>query len=142
MKSMISKGLLLVGCILCASNSYAAEWKHLGADQNNTHYFYKPKTYIVQKGLVKAWTKKEFNVNLSAMQRKNVEADDYTGKKSIVVYQEFNCSEKKVRSIIGKIYERREESDISKTDWVKVQPASDDDNLLKALCTSPPAATP
>jgi hypothetical protein len=138
MKGKIKRAVLLsVLSVSLVPNAFAVGvgWKHLGSDKNNTHYFYKPKTYHVKDNIVRSWTKKEYNVDINAMMQKKIEPDDYTGTKSVVVFEEFNCGEKKKRTIIGKVYEGKDDSDVSRTDWAVVQPGSVDEGLLTALCT-------
>ncbi len=136
MNGMMKKTVLLVTMTLVfVSNAFAVDWKHLGSDGKSTHYFYKPKTYAMSKGkIASSWTKKEYNVDVSALTQKNVPPDDYTGSKSTVVFEEFNCIEKKKRTIIGKVYEGRDQSDVARTDWTAIQPGSIDEGLLTALC--------
>ncbi len=135
MKGRIRRAALLSTlAVMLAPPAFAAGWKHLGSDSQNTHYFYKPKTYSMKNNIASSWTKKEYNVDVSAMVRKKTQPDDYTGTKSVVAYEEFNYTEKKKRTVIGKIYEGRDDHDVRRTDWSAIQPGSIDAGLLAALC--------
>ncbi len=135
MKGRIRRAVLLSTlAVMLASPAFAAGWKHLGSDKQNTHYFYKPKTYSMKKNIAGSWTKKEYNVDVSVMAQKKIQPDDYAGTKSVVAYEEFNCTEKKKRTIIGKVYEGSEDHDVSRTGWGAVESGSIDAGLLAELC--------
>lgn len=128
--------LLLPLAGLSATAAFASDpgWLHLGSDGKTTHYFYKPKTFRMKNNVASCWTKKEYNVDVKALTQNNVSPDDYRGSKSTVVFEEFNCVEKKKRTIIGKEYEGRDDRDVARTDWAAVQRGSIDEGLLTALC--------
>lgn len=137
MKRWLKRIMLLVPLSVLSATTASASasgWLHLGSDGKTTHYFYKPKTYRMKNNVASCWTKKEYNVDVKALTQKNVSPDDYTGSKSTVVFEEFNCVEKKKRTIIGKEYEGRDDRDVARTDWAAVQPGSIDEGLLTVLC--------
>ena len=135
MEGMIKRALLLLTLsVTLVPNAFAMQWKHLGSDENKTHYFFKPKTYSLKNKVASAWTKKEYNVDVNLMTLRKIQADEYKGNKSVVAYEEFNCTEKKKRTVVGKTYEKNDDTDIGKTNWTPVQPGSIDEGLLTALC--------
>jgi hypothetical protein len=136
MKGIAKKTVLLASVTLViVSNAFAADWRHLGSDGKGNHYFYKPKTYsMFNAKIASSWTKIEFNVDEAQLKLKKVAPDDYKGATSTVVFEQFNCAEKKKMVVIGKHYEGRDDNDVPKTGWIAVQPGSIDEGLLTALC--------
>lgn len=127
--------LLLALAMVSASPAYAGKWKHLGSDGKSTHYFYNPKTYSLAKNTVaSAWTKKEYNVDAGTMTQNKMFPDDYKGSRSVEAFEEFNCTEKKKRTLVGRYYEAKTDGDIDKTDWTAIAPGSIDEGLFSALC--------
>lgn len=135
MNGMTKTVLLATIMLMFVSNAFAVDWKHLGSDGKGNHYFYKPKTYSMSnKKIVSSWTKIEYNVDDAGLMQKKVAPDDYTGTASTVVFEQFNCVDKKKMTIVGKHYEGRDDNDVPKTGWTAVQPGSIDEGLLTALC--------
>lgn len=126
--------LLLTLSVLLAANAFAAQWKHLGEDGKSTHYFYNPKTYALKNKVASSWTKKEYNVDVKAMIQNKTALDEYRGSKSVVAYEEFNCAERKKRTLVGRFYEGKIDGDVERTNWTAIEPASIDEGLLTALC--------
>lgn len=131
---MLRTVLLLALVLVSASNAFAAKWKHLGSDGKSTHYFYNPKASSIKNKVASAWTKKEYDVDISLMKQKNLQPDEYQGNRSVVAFEEFNCTEKKKRTIVGRYYEAKTDGDIDKTDWIAIAPDSIDEGLFNALC--------
>lgn len=136
MKGRTRKTLLLLSLSFAlVPGAFASEWQHLGTDAKSTHYFYKPKTFAVSKDkIASAWTKKEYNVDLDVMDRNKLSPDEYKGSRSVSAFEEYSCTEKKKRTIIGKAYEGSQESDLVRTDWTGIEPGSIEEGLLSALC--------
>lgn len=135
MKGSMKRTLVLLSLsVLSAPPAFAAQWKHLGSDGKSTHYFYNPKTFSVKSNVASAWTKKELNVDPAVMAKNNLLPNEYKGSKSIVAFEEFNCTDRKKRTMVGKIYEAKTEGDVERTDWTVIEPGSVDEGLLNALC--------
>jgi len=136
MNGMMWKTVLLVTMMLMfVSNVFAMDWIHLGSDGKGNHYFYKPKTYAVSKDkIASSWTKVEYNVDVAGLMQKKVTPDEYTGSSSTVVYEKYNCIDRKKMTVVGKHYEGRDDNDVARTGWTAILPGSIDEGLLTALC--------
>jgi hypothetical protein len=135
MKGMTKNTVLLATMTLMfVSNAFAVDWIHLGSDRKGNHYFYKPKTYAMSnKKIASSWTKIEFNVDVAGLMQQKVTPDEYTGSTSTVVYEQYNCIDRKKMIVVGKHYEGRDDNDV-KTGWTAIQPGSIEESLLTALC--------
>ena len=135
MKGRTRTLLLLSLSFALVPGAFAAEWKHLGTDGKSTHYFYKPKTFTISKDrIASAWTKREYKVDLDVMARNKLSPAEYKGSRSVIAFEEYNCTEKKKRTILGKTYEGSNDADLGRTDWTGIEPGSVDEGLLSALC--------
>jgi hypothetical protein len=127
--------LLATVTLMFVSNAFAIDWKHLGSDGKGNHYFFKPKTYAMSKDkIASSWTKVEYKVDVAGLMQKKVTPDEYTGSSSTVVYEKYNCIDRKKMTIVGKHYDGKDDNDVAKTGWTAVQPGSIDEGLLTALC--------
>lgn len=130
-KTSIMAALLIIS----ASPALAQQWKHLGTHGASTSYFFKPKTLSVSKDKVVAtWTKKEFHVDAAAMTKEGLAPDQFTGTKSLVAYEEFDCSQSTKRTLTGITKENGRKTDSAKTGWQEVAGGSLDESLLNSLC--------
>lgn len=136
MNGMTKKTVLLATMtIMFVSNAFAVDWKHLGSDGKGNHYFYKPKTYSKSNDkIASSWTKIEYNVDVEGLMQKKVTPDEYTGSSSTVVFEQFNCIDRKKMTVVGKHYEGRDDNDVKRTGWTAIQQGSIDEGLLTALC--------
>ncbi len=136
MNGMMRKTVLLVTMMLMfVSNAFAMDWIHLGSDGKGNHYFYKPKTFSMSKDkIASSWTKIEYNVDVEGLKQQKVTPDEFTGITSTVVYEQYNCVDRKKMTVVGKHYEGRDDNDIARTGWTAIQPGSIDEGLLAALC--------
>ncbi len=66
--------------------------------------------------------------------QKKVTPDEYTGSSSTVVFEQFNCVDRKKMTVVGKHYEGKDDNDVKRTGWTAIQPGSIDEGLLTALC--------
>lgn len=130
-KTTIMAALLIIS----ASPALAQQWKHLGTHGASTSYFFKPKTLSVSKdNVVSSWTKKEFYLDAAAMTRERLTPDQLTGSKSVVAYEEFDCSKNTRRTLTGITKENGRRTDNEKTGWQEVVRGSLDESLLNSLC--------
>lgn len=127
--------LLAALFILTASSAMAQQWKYLGDYDVSTRCFYNPKTLTASAGsVVTAWTKIEYNVDTAAMAKEKISPDMSKGTKTVAAYEEFDCVNKKKRTITGMSIEKVKKVDLDKTDWLEVVKGSVDEKLLVLIC--------
>jgi hypothetical protein len=126
--------LLTALLVMSTSTAMAHQWKQLGSDGKTSYYFYNPKTYSLKDNIAGSWIKKEFNVDTAAMVKDKIEPDKYAGNKSIVAFEEYDCAKKMKRTLVGKEFDKGDENDLVRTNWLEIAPGSLDESLLNALC--------
>ncbi len=132
---MKKTSLLAALLVMTASSAMAQQWKHLGDYDVSTRYFYNPKTFSVSAGsIVSVWTKTEYNVDSAAMEKEKISADMSKGTKAVAAYEEYDCVNKKKRTITGMSIEKVNKADLDKTDWLEVVKGSVEDKLLVLIC--------
>lgn len=131
---MKKASLLATLIIMTASSAMAEPWSHLGDHDGSTKYFYNPKTYSLKDNIAGSWIKKEFNVDTAAMLKNKIAPDKQVGTRSIISFEEFDCAKKMKRVQVGKEYDKGDNHDIARTDWLKIVPGSLDEGLLNAFC--------
>lgn len=123
--------------VLSASTASAQQWKHLGTHGTAAYYYYNPKTVSVSKDkIVKAWTKKEVDVDLAAMSKEKLDVNKYKGNSSHVAYEEYDCARKSKRTITGTSYDNGKGTsrDLGPTPWQQVVGGTLEGDLFEAVC--------
>ena len=123
--------------IMSASPASGQQWSHLGTHGASAYYYYNPKTLSVSKEkIVKAWTKRELDVDLPAMSKERLEANKYKGNSSLVAYEEYDCARKSKRTITGTSYDnvKGTSRDLGPTPWQQVVGGTLEGDLFEAVC--------
>lgn len=128
--------LIAVALVMSATSALGHQWEQIGTHETSTYLFINPKTFSASgDGTVKTWTKREFDVDKTKMEKEKLPPEMYKGKKSHVAYEEYDCIRQKKRIFTGMTYDNEQgtQKDQEKTDWAEVQ-AGAEKGLFDAVC--------